>query len=364
MRIELFSVSRKHKKLFDNLSQELGIEFEYYRYRKKKIYFSLDIFYFFKKIDFIEAIDYSIKFFEAKKTTKIPKFILKIYFSIELFEKYIRYMLTFDSKKDYYIFWNGKKPRHLIATQIVKLWNIKILYMENGLLPHRLVLDDKGINFSNSFPRYKDFFINYKNNLELPVKLTPRIPKNIDKFNKTTDALPEKFIFIPFQVDYDSQIVLYSPWIKNMRKLFILIRLLAQNSNYFFVIKEHPSSKKNYDDLHVESRKIKNILFMNGYSTQDLIEKSSAVLTINSTVGIESLLFKKRVIVIGNAFYAIDGIVKRARDKIELINIIKNLDKWKIDESLIENFLKYLYYDYLIPTDKVSIKFKNLLLKN
>jgi len=363
MIIELFSVSYNHKKLFDNLSKELDIKFEYYRYRRKKIKLSMDIFYFFRKVDFTESVEYSIKFFEARKNIKIPKFILKTYFFLELFEKYIRYILTLDSTRDYYIFWNGKKPRHLIAIQIVKLWNIKVLYMENGLLPHRLVLDLKGVNFENSVPRNREFFLNYKNNFELPFELTPRIPENMNKFKKNREELPKKFIFIPFQVDYDSQILLYSSWIENMRKLFMVIKILSKNSDSVFVLKEHPSSKKNYNDLHIESKKIKNIVFMNGYSTQELIEKSNAILTINSTVGIESLLFKKKVVVLGQAFYSINGITKTAKDINELIEIVNNLDKWKIDEVLIENFLKYLYYDYLIPLEKVSsIKFRELLL--
>jgi capsular polysaccharide export protein len=76
-----------------------------------------------------------------------------------------------------------------------------------------------------------------------------------------------------------------------------------------------------------------------------LIEKAGAIITINSSVGIESLLFYKKVITLGSAFYNIEGIVEHAENKNELENILKNLENYKLDKKLIENFLRYLYYD-------------------
>jgi capsular polysaccharide export protein len=365
MRVGLFSISNKHKELFKKLSSDLKVEFIFYRYERYSFRFSIDLFRFFPKVAFKEAIDYSIKFFEAKKDIKVPRSLLRAYFSLELFEKYIRYMLILDPNKTYYIIWNGKKPRHLIAIQIIKLWGIEVRYMENGLLPNRLVFDAQGVNFENSVPRNREFFESYQNPLALPLELIPRVAHHSDKFKEESYKLPKSFIFIPFQVDYDSQILLYSPWIENMRTFFNLIESLAHSTDYNFIIKEHPSSRKDYNDLHQRSRALKNLSFVNGYSTQELIEKSSAILTINSTVGIESLLFKKRVIVVGNAFYTIDGVTKKATNKRELLTIIQTLDSWYIEEKLIENFLKYLYYEYLIPTEECSAKqFKKILFLN
>jgi len=356
MKIGLFSVSHKHKKLFDGLGEALNIEFTFFRYEQKRFRVSWDIVRFFPKVKFSEAIAYSIKFFEARKSLTIPKQILYVYFALELFEKYLRYMLTLDPKKDYYIFWNGKKPRHLIAIQIVKLWGIEVRYMENGLLPNRLVFDAKGVNFENSVPRERVFFENYKARGLLPQTLIPRVAYHSDKFKDERITIPKEFIFVPFQVDYDSQILLYSPWIEDMRAFFNLIELLAKESDMHFIIKEHPSSRKDYDDLHKKSEAIENVSFVNGYSTQELIEKSSAVLTINSTVGIESLLLKKRVIVLGDACYAIEGISKRVSNFQALLEILENLENWKVEDSLRENFLNYLYFDYLIPMEDCSPK--------
>jgi capsular polysaccharide export protein len=100
-----------------------------------------------------------------------------------------------------------------------------------------------------------------------------------------------------------------------------------------------------YESLIKKAKK--NVLFATN-QTQDLIKNAKAVITINSSVGIESLLFNKRVITLGEAFYNIDGIVKHIKPN-ELKNTLKNLD-WEVDERLIKNFLGYLYYEYLIPS--------------
>jgi len=89
------------------------------------------------------------------------------------------------------------------------------------------------------------------------------------------------------------------------------------------------------------------------------------VITINSTVGIESLLFHKKVIVLGDAFYNIEGITYEARDQKTLLEIIDTIEVLKLDTKLIGNFLKYLYNDYLIPkNDKMYMIMCQKLLQN
>ena len=139
-----------------------------------------------------------------------------------------------------------------------------------------------------------------------------------------------------------------------MKELFFLLNDIAKELKIHIVFKEHPSSKIDYSYLHKNCNEFN--MFANGYSTQELIEKSSAIITINSSVGVESLLFNKKVITLGDAFYNIDGIVKYAKNKDELITILKNLDNWKIDENLIQNFLQYLYYDYFVKDDLSDIE--------
>src|SRR5690606_27259707 len=136
--------------------------------------------------------------------------------------------------------------------------------------------------------------------------------------------LPKCYLFAPFQVDDDTQIILHSPWIPDMRAYFSVLcrlraRLVALGGEWAdtaIVIKEHPTCPWGWDRLHAEGER-QGVLFANGNSTQELIEKSAAVLTINSSVGIEAMLFDKPLIVLGNAFYALPELAQTARNEDE-----------------------------------------------
>ncbi|WP_373074043.1 hypothetical protein [Sulfurimonas sp.] len=317
-----------------------------------------------KNISFKKACDFATKEFFAKSGLKFPKFLIYSFFSILAYITYFRYYKVLSEGYTKMLLWNGGKFRQLIAIEIAKLKNIHVYYYENGLLPNTLVLDPSGINFENSLSRDVKFYESYENDKELPKELVPRATRHVEKFNsdKATE-LPSEYIFVPFQVDYDTQIIKNSPWVKNMRELFSVIENTAKNSHQNFVLKEHPSSGINYPDLHKRVKNIPNMSFQNGYSTQELIEKSIAVITVNSTVGIESLLFHKKVIVLGNAFYAINGITHPVKSLDKLNKLIGNLDNLEIDVELVDKFLRYLNYDYLIEKDEeVYKKFANYLL--
>jgi capsular polysaccharide export protein len=215
-----------------------------------------------------------------------------------------------------------------------------------------MVFDEKGINYNNSLPRDEKFYKNYSSSVDLPTSLVPRVGKGRQIFTGEKEALPQNYIFVPFQVDYDTQIITHSHWIKNMRMLFDVIKSVAKDSEYHFIFKEHPSSGIEYSDLHKKAASIPNMSFRNTYSTQELIEKSQAVITINSTVGIESLLFHKKVIVLADAFYNIKNITYQARDKKALLEQINNIKMLELDTKIVDNFLKYLYHDYLIQKDE------------
>jgi len=348
-KVILFAVNKKHKLFFDkfkNLNCDIKIV-----YTKKIFKLSFISIKYLNKVNLSNAIELRIMDFYAKRRFAylVPKILVKIVYKILAIINYMRYFKEIDRDYNKIVLWNGFTFRQAIAVEIAKLYSIKPIYVENGFLPDRIVIDKRGVNFYNSVPRDINFFVNYKNDKDLPKKLIPRNPKDVNKFsNLKEEVLPNEYIFIPFQVDYDTQIMLFSPWIKNMNELFHIIESISSKLDLNFVFKEHPSSKKSYPKLYEKIKNNPKLYFINSYSTQELIQRSEAVITINSSVGIESLLFYKKVIVLGQAFYKINCITKWADNKDELIKILKNLESWKVDSNLIDNFLKYLYYDYLI----------------
>ena len=302
------------------------------------------------KVDLEPAIEFAVKEFYAKTDINIPEVVLKFFFTLLSIYNYMRYYKILRKGYQTVLLWNGGKFRQRIAIEIAqKLFNTQVCFYENGFLPNRIVFDKRGINFDNSVPRDQAFYESYTSTTELPRTIIQRRGKREEKFQVLKDPLPSQYIFVPFQVDYDTQIITHSQWVHTMRELFTLIESIAKQTSWNFVLKEHPSSGKNYPDLHDRTKNIQSIQFANGYTTQELIEKSSAVITVNSTVGIEALLFHKKVITLGNAFYNINNISLRASSEEELLELIKNLDSKSIDFALVDKFLQYLYDDYLIP---------------
>lgn len=113
-----------------------------------------------------------------------------------------------------------------------------------------------------------------------------------------------------------------------------------------FVIKEHPSDPHKYTELYTKNP---NIIFSNR-DTKELIEKAEAVITINSSVGLEAILLHKRVIVLGEACYAIEGLCHPVKTEQKMSEVINQLSSWELDISLVENFLAYLTSEYCVPT--------------
>lgn len=252
------------------------------------------------------------------------------------------------------VVWNGLKGRSLTLAEAARSLGIPCAFMENGLLPGTTVCDGVGVNALNSMPRSPSF---YRQLAPLPVpEPTQLVPRANSIVRRTSGRknLPQRYIFIPFQVDSDTQIVLFSHWLADMRALFdAILELSGQFPQYQFAFKEHPSSKRDYRDLH-DLLPPERGFFANEYATQELIEKAEAVITINSTVGIEALLFGKKVVVLGQAFYAIPDLTLAAGSLQELKTALSSLTHFNPDEQLRRNFLGYLKSSYLIEGDRRS----------
>ncbi len=345
MKLFFFSVTKHQYRYFEQIKNTLGYESKHLFF--PNMIFSLSGFRFAFTLDLEEIFQFKYKEIDQKYHNPIIKTLYKTLLKLQApFVVASLYPLLLAQKPDILFLWNGKKLYQAIADKVAKALEIKTVYFENGVLPNTTTMDFQGVNATNSVPKEADFYrtLHYPQHSILPDSLTIRKPKT--KKKEFAIPLPKQYIFVPFQVAYDTQIIHHSPWISDMFALFEIIKWLSTQLNIDFVVKEHPSDKSsNYVSLH--HQKNPKIHFSSEV-TQTLIENADAILTINSSVAMESLLFSKRVIVLGEAFFAIDGIVKTVKNKEEILRILNTIATWEIDTTLTQNFLKYLYYDYLI----------------
>ncbi|MCG8434302.1 MAG: hypothetical protein MJA83_09755 [Gammaproteobacteria bacterium] len=247
--------------------------------------------------------------------------------------------------------WNGLKYPECIIKLAAREAGLKILHFELGSLPNTLTIDDNGINYLNSVPRDSGYYNRLHFAAEYAEKaIIPRAPIKPNKIKAIT--LPERYLFAPFQVNRDSQVIVFSPWVRDMRMFYELLRMLQQDIDrealdLKIVIKEHPSCENEYADLHARAQD-DGIIFANANDTPSLIKNARAIITLNSSAGLEALMLSKPVIVLGQAFYNIEGLTMQAHNYPQLWETVRRLDKARTDPRLRENFLHYLEKEYFV----------------
>ena len=269
------------------------------------------------------------------------------YWSRFLFSAYRQALLN--ENPDCLITWSGMMWHQRIMATAANTLGIPVIFMENGPLPATTTVDAKGVNFNNSLPRELSFYqrIDITEQQALPDGLIPRAPhKNKRAEVGEQPSLPDSYVFVPFQVDADRQILCFSPWISNMRVFYSILESALDSlpSSMSIVVKEHPSCPKNFSDLHTKNPRI---CFANSHNTQSLIENSVAVATINSSVGLEAMLLNKPVIVLGDTFYNIKGLVQSATSLEQLKQLFTEVRELKPSNHT-KHYLGYLYHQYLI----------------
>ena len=264
------------------------------------------------------------------------------------------YLLLHSTEPRLIAVWNGEKFQDRVLHCVNKTFKCPVAYFENGVLPHSTTLDFNGVNAKNSVPRTPEFYLQQPLARSYNKKIVPRKFKNQSREKAKSMALPSHYILVPFQKDRDSQILHNSCWIKSMQQLFniMLQALELQNDNALqIVFREHPDASTQYPELHQLAAQQPRIQFNNQSDLQEAIQGAVAVVTINSSVGMDSLLLNQKVIVLGRAFYSLPGLVKRASNLNELILALNTITQFQLDQKLKDQFVDYLEKNYVIKGD-------------
>jgi len=292
-----------------------------------------------------------------------PVLLRQVYAAIRYFYEYIN-----KNNIDLVCVWNGTLVPLAAATRVAKKLGRKTLFFENGYLPNTTTVDPKGVNNHNSLVgkppsfyqkieldqhKLQQLYVKPPAVRELKTRWYQRLVKKKPQGQPEPVELPKRYLFLPFQVHDDTQVLLHSPYIKTMRELIecVIPAVEKHNSNtgddLWVVVKEHPSDfgRTDYSDLK-EKYKNSRVHFLRYYPTPELIKHAQGVITINSSVGIESLLSHKPVITLGNAFYNVSGLVKHIKEPHTLPEGLQFIDT-PVDTGLIDRFLYYLRYIYL-----------------
>lgn len=255
---------------------------------------------------------------------------------------------------DMVIIFNGNHASAIAVSDIFNSKNAKVLYAEISNLPDKMIFDPKGVNAQSilySKPEvldslevvsdtqhemWVDDYIAYKENPIPQSKiniltyfmiamddLLARIFRNLIKedslsfyekvrifrskfksrkiLNSTELAdLTQCYVFFPTQVTSDTQLRINSD-IDNRQAIDVI---LEREKDIDIYVKIHPA-ESNIDTINyfLELAKQKKIRIVSN-NTVALIKNAKKIYTINSTVGLEALIFEKDLTVLGRAIYS------------------------------------------------------------
>ena len=286
--------------------------------------------------------------------------------------------------------WNGSGLVSSTAIFLAQDKGLKTVFGENGYFYNTIQLDTEGVNQASSITakiakayrsvvleaaklqQLRELIDAYRNNTPVeyaknPSKVKPawsarisgelnnlletdfKTPKSLNR-NIPSDPgiLPDKTIFIPFQVVKDSQLLLYSPLVGNDMELFLSnchAAVKAVAGDYKIVVKLHPADVNNVDYTNLVER-YPDVIFLKDYPSNQLIQSASLIITINSTVGVEALIHEKPVITLGDNFYNVPEVVHHVDDLSHLPQAIKTALSSPVDKEKTQRLLYYLLHCY------------------
>ena len=309
-------------------------------------------------------------------------------------------------RPDLVVSWNGTTPRVRAAMKLAETRDIATLYFEQGNFPNTIICDPRGVNYEGSMrdfevpsafnrERIESFLTGFRSRpvskakreavsgsvladalLLFFVRRSPfhaTLYFNHDKAvhpgrffrrtwryvsrklgagnarTETPTSLPDRFIFLPLQVHDDTQIIVHSPLIRTMEE-FVGETVKALPEGWDLVVKSHPSDegRRGYAVIE-EMLEGPRYHFLRRGDTLQLVKRSSCVVTVNSTVGIEALALEKPVVVLGNAVYAGRGLTVDVRDLGEFPAKLAEALRFRPDAEQLRRFLDYYVFEYSWP---------------
>jgi hypothetical protein len=167
----------------------------------------------------------------------------------------------------------------------------------------------------------------------------------IDKYFNRSFDVRQKYVYFPLSVDNEKEILFSSPLLTNQ---FEIIRNIARSLpiGYKLLVKEHPNqSNHNWRSVTFYKKilNLPNVFPIHpSFSTKELFENSSLVITISGSSGFEAAFFSKPSLLFSSLGYAILSSVGIVNSFEELSEKIKHFISLKIDNNELCKYISEL----------------------
>ena len=290
-------------------------------------------------------------------STKKPKSYFLKRLKITLLSMQYNGSRAFFEKNSYSVavVWNGLNGTRKAFMDGARDAGARTLFFELSPFPGRITVDPKGVNFDNSLPREIGPYLSWAkktNNFDSWSKVTAQIKQRQSKKPllsvEQKDLLDQPFCFLPLQVPGDSQLRLFGGEFKTVEAVIEAAAngARALPDGWHVRIKEHPSACRSFKDL-IDKHSHPKLVLDNTTDTFKQVRLSRAVVTVNSSVGLEAMFFEKPVIVLGQCFWSIPHVAIKCENRKSLEHLLKTPEQLSFDikeRGAFLSFLTEIYY--------------------
>ena len=194
----------------------------------------------------------------------------------------------------------------------------------------------------NYFGRTKfnvlSFELNYRIN-------TKKRKKFIDENLSSSPDLNENFIYFPLSLDMERSTLIDAPFYTNQVEVVRSIAKSIPVDHYLFV-KEHPNQKlRGWREIseYEEISNIPNVILIHpDYSSEELYNNCSLVITIGGTAGFEAALHKKPAIIFTDLRYSILPSVFKLKNIENLPETIRKCMQTEVNSEDVNKFIQLM----------------------
>ena len=255
------------------------------------------------------------------------------------------------------VVWNGLTGTRLAFASAARDAGRGCIFVERAPLPGRITVDPAGVNAASSLPRDPSFYLDWARDTVPPAhpgwrRLGDALVARTSRRGGVSQGQPDAdfgshpFLFCPLQVQDDTQVTRFAGWCCGMDGFLAALSDAVAHlpAGWHLRFKEHPSSKRSLAAAlaAIKDRHGDRVVLDNTTDTFAQVAAARAVVTLNSSVGLQAFFHDRPVIVLGEALYQIPGLVHPAGSRADVCAFFAQAAELGFDAPLRDAFMRYL----------------------
>ena len=244
--------------------------------------------------------------------------------------------------------WNGYRGRRGLLAKAARHVGLPVVFFERCAFTGYLQVGLDGTNAGSRHLRSKDFENHTPDEgiVDWFKKTQTQRPKRglFKSPPEPLGALPERFIYCPLQVAADTQLSVHGGWVRDMPGFMstLVDASMALPDEVSLVFRPHPSCGVGQERALNLATQHSRVQVIEGGTSAELLSRCEAVVTVNSSVGLEAFAYEKPVVTLGESFYGHEGLTNHASDLESLRQLFGDYHGMRFEPDQRARFLTWL----------------------